>query len=363
MSSNATVVICPPHSYLSVLDNKTCICDSGFAPPGLCFFDAGYAQSDAYAVFIAFFVVAFTSLAVLSLYEVLYAVYRKDFRAQMFYPSRIVTFFMGVGTLRSSSSLLPNIIVGVILYAGLEYWRGIPFQSLPRSTSGYAVLFSLSIFLFLAVASCLAANWIIFFYRIQILQSRVRVVLAVAAVCFLALLDFSLYVAGIGYLQPPTNPVDPVLGTNLSFAASGMLVGITALWAISFLLVGTILFRRIQTSALEVQRRRRSMLKLLVGTSLAVCVALAYSVLVLCVTFIYPVTPSNPAIFETSTKYSSAVTSLQIALAVAMMWLIRPLHETENVAESASSKDFDTGRSGRSEQSQTVQVSIMNIDD
>jgi hypothetical protein len=250
--------------------------------------------------------------------------------------------------------------VDVIFFAGLDYWRGIPFVSLPRSPSGYAVLFSLQVLLFLAVASCLAANWIIFFYRIQILQSRARVIIAIGVIVFLALLDFCLYVTGVGYLQPATNPTDPVLGTNLSFAASGMLVGITALWAISFLLIGIILFQRIQTSALELQRRRKSMLKLLIGTTLAVCIALAYSILVLNVTFIYPVTATNPAIFETSTKYSWAVSSLQASLAGVMIWLIRPMHETEVSEDAASSKDFDTGRS---EHSQTVQVSVMNIDD
>jgi hypothetical protein len=97
MASNITVVLCPPHSSLSPLDNLTCICGQGFAPPGLCFFDSGYAQTDAYAAYLYFFVVVFTSLAVVSLYEVLYALYRKDFRLQMFYPSRGVTFFLGVG--------------------------------------------------------------------------------------------------------------------------------------------------------------------------------------------------------------------------------------------------------------------------
>lgn len=87
-------LLCPPNSIVS---NGTCVCLPGYNPPGVCFFDSFFSSTPEYATFIFFMVIAFTALLVVSLYEVCYAIFKKEAWLQMFYPSRIVTFFQGAG--------------------------------------------------------------------------------------------------------------------------------------------------------------------------------------------------------------------------------------------------------------------------
>ena len=77
--------------------NQTCICEPGYGPPGPCV-DLFFWDSTEYVVFTMFFVVAFTSVAVVSIYETLYALYRKEKFPSMFFASRLATFGLGLGS-------------------------------------------------------------------------------------------------------------------------------------------------------------------------------------------------------------------------------------------------------------------------
>ena len=88
----------------ATLVNGTCVCNPGYGPDGLCFFDLSYYDTAEYNGFLSFFLCVYTMLAFLSVYEVLYSLFKKDLKFSFFYVSRIITFGLGLG--ESCSALL-----------------------------------------------------------------------------------------------------------------------------------------------------------------------------------------------------------------------------------------------------------------
>ena len=155
-------------------------------------------------------------------------------------------------------------------------------------------------------------------------------------------------------------PTNAEYGQYLLEIASGMLVAFTGVWSVSFFIVGVALSKRLLNLASTNDKAKKTLAKVVVGTISASVISLAYSLLVLCGVFIYP--PEYFPVVETSVKFNWAEQTLKIALGAILVWLIRPLHESEG---EESPEDTDSKMKFANTQSQqSANMSLtLDVDD
>ena len=232
---------------------------------------------------------------------------------------------------------------------------------------GIVLQLLLSVFFFLSTSACLASNWILFFKRNKLIESQMGVYFALGLIWGLVVVIFFIAVSGVALNLIGTN-----IGVGASsqaaavvYAASLLQIIATAVWAVILFCISAMLFTRIRSISLNSQSKFRLFLKLFIGTFCGAALALSYAAYVF---YIQIVDPPNilllPNFLKSVTTRSWIAQSLNLAIAVCTMWIMRPTHEyVDDESKNSQADDAVSKRSATTPVSDSAMSFTMEIDD